>query len=135
MSAVVLDSEALSQLVYRGPHEATLIAAITAAVRMDVTVTVPAAVLAELYRGGGRDQALDAFLSRRPGVVVTDTDRGLARSIGNLLAAAGLGSREHLDASLAATALRYGGGVIVTGDPADLNRLCAGLPGIFIQAL
>ncbi|MDP4015416.1 MAG: PIN domain-containing protein [Candidatus Nanopelagicales bacterium] len=135
MSAVVLDAEALSRLVNGGRHERTVRAALEAAYNTNANAAVPAAVLAELYRGGRRDQALDSFLSRDSSLDVTPTDRGLARTIGNVLAAVGRGSSHHVDASVAAVAIKNGGGVVITADADDLSVLCAGFPGILIQRI
>lgn len=135
MTVLVLDSEALSQLVNNGPSERRVRAALQSAHRNGVMVAVPAAVLAELYRGGRRDQALDAFLSRQPGIGITDTDRALARRVGNTLALAGLGSAHHVDAAVIATVLTHGGGVVITADPDDLTKLGGQSPGVQITAI
>ena len=68
---------------------------------------------------------------RYPGIEVIDTDHGLARRIGNILAAAGAGSEHHVDATVVA----HGGGVILTSDPNDIERLAQGLVGIDIERL
>jgi hypothetical protein len=70
VSALVLDAEALSALARGGPHERTVRAAVAAALAESADVAVPAAVLAELYRGGGHDQAVDACLTREGGAAV-----------------------------------------------------------------
>ncbi|MEX0427628.1 hypothetical protein AB3X52_08360 [Nocardioides sp. DS6] len=92
-------------------------------------------MLAEQYRGGRYDQIVDSCLGRHTGIGVADTTRILARTIGNLLARAGRGSADHVDASVVAAALAAGGGVIATGDPDDLNGLAADLPGVRIEPL
>ncbi len=131
----MLDSEALSQLVNNGPREKTIRNALQAAYNTVATVAVPAAVLAELYRGGPRDQSVDSFLSREVSLEIVDTDRGLARMVGNVLANAGRGSSDHVDATVAATAIKNGGGIVITHDPEDLGALCAGFTAIFIQPI
>lgn len=137
MSALVLDSEAFSSLARSrsGQHPGAVHAALTAAAETGTAVVVPAAVLAEQYRGGRHDQVVDSCLGRHTGIEVTDTTRALARTIGNLLARAGRGSADHVDASVVAVALAAGGGVIVTGDPDDLDALSGGLPGVTIEAI
>jgi len=135
MSALVLDAGALSLLARGGRGERTVRSALTAALAASSDVAVPAAVLAELYRGGGHDQAVDACLSREGGVAVVPTDRGLARRIGHLLAAAGRGSERHVDASVVAVCAAAGGGVVLTGDEHDLAHLSGGSPGITIEAV
>ena len=96
---------------------------------------VPAAVLAEQYRGGRHDQVLDACLGRYPGITVIDTDRPLARQIGHLLARQARGSQHHVDATVVAVALACGGGVVLTSDPDDLAALADDNPAIAIIAV
>ncbi len=135
MTALVLDSEALSQLIHEGPSERRIRAALESAHNSSVPVFVPAAVLAELYRGGRHDQSLDSFLSRKPGIGIIDTDRALARRVGNTLALAGLGSVHHVDATVIAAVLTRGGGVVLTGDPDDLHTIAGHSPGVQIIAI
>jgi len=135
VTAVVLDAEALSLLARGGSGEATVRASLAAAVELGADVAVPAAVLAELYRGGAHDQAIDACLAREGGVDVVSTDRSLARRVGHLLAAAGRDSADHVDATVVAAAIAHGGGVVVTGDPNDLEVLADGLASISIRGV
>jgi len=86
-------------------------------------------VLVQLYRGGGTDAAIDSVLARGFAQVVT-TGARTARVAGHLRAAAGDGSEMAIDALVVATAIRFGGGVVLTPDPDDLTRLAAGHPGI-----
>jgi predicted nucleic acid-binding protein len=58
-----------------------------------------------------------------------------ARVAGHLLAAVGGGSEHAIDALVVATAIRFGGGVVLTHDPDDLTRLAAGHPGVAIAAI
>ena len=95
---------------------------------------VPSAVLVELYRGGGTDAAIDSVLARGFAQVVT-TGARTARVAGHLLAAAGAGSELAIDALVVATAIRFGGGVVLTHDPDDLTLLAAGQPGIAIASI
>lgn len=88
-------------------------------------VRIPAAVLVELYRGRGVDEAIDAVLSRGFAQVVT-TGARMARIAGHLLAAAGAGSEMAVDALVVATAIRFGGGIVATHDPDGLRRLAVG---------
>ncbi|HET8929671.1 MAG TPA: PIN domain-containing protein [Acidimicrobiales bacterium] len=137
MSVLVLDSEAFSRLARsRSGHPPGAVhAALMAAAERGADVVVPAAVLAEQYRGGPHDQVVDACLGRYSGIDVADTTRGLARTIGNLLARADRDSTDHVDASVVAVALAAGGGVIATGDPDDLGALAAGLPGLSVESI
>jgi len=91
-------------------------------------------VLVELYRGSGTDAAIDSVLARGFAQVVT-TGARTARVAGHLLASAGAGSELAIDALVVATAIRFGGGVVLTHDPDDLTRLAAGHPGIAIASI
>lgn len=85
-------------------------------------VRIPSAVLVELYRGSGFDEPVDAVLARGVAQVVT-TGAQVARIAGHLLARHGAGSELAVDALVVATAIRLGGGVVLTHDPDDLERL------------
>ena len=136
MSALILDSEAISRLARRPSNVGTVHAALTAAQKAGWPVRVPAAVLAEQYRGGRHDQPIDSFLAKQARVVkVVDTDRALARTVGNLLGKHGRGSADHVDATVVATAIRLGGGIILTCDQGDVEALSEGLPGITVEVL
>jgi predicted nucleic acid-binding protein len=124
---LVLDAEAMSALAgRRSARQREVRAALEAASRLGRDVVVPAVVLAELYRGRGRSQLVDACLSRETGIDVRITDRPFARLVGSVLAAAaGAGSELIVDAHAVAAAVEAGGGLVLTGDPADLRRLAA----------
>ncbi len=94
-------------------------------------IRIPAAVLVELYRGRGTDEAIDALLARGVAQVVT-TGARIARVAGHLLANIGAGTEMAVDALVVATAIRFGGGIIATHDPDDLRRLAAGHPNLAI---
>jgi predicted nucleic acid-binding protein len=134
MRALILDSDALSRLARATPTNkpGSVHSWVRAAANLGSRVLVPAAVLAEQYRGGGHDQAIDSFLSRHEGIEVIDTDRALARRVGHLLAGIKAGSELHVDACVVATVIAVGGGVILTSDPDDLKRLAAAYPQIDI---
>lgn len=134
MSALVLDAGDMTALARGGPDERTVRAAVAAAL-VEVSDVVPASVLAELYRGGGHDQAVDACLAREGGVAVAPTDRALARRIGHLLATAGRGSADHVDATVVAVCAAPGGGVVLTTDPDDLSALAGGSPAITVHGV
>lgn len=123
---VVLDSEALSALAGKASRKQKEVrAALGAALRLGRDVIVPAIVLAELYRSPGHSALIDACLSREIGLLVRDTDRSLARLVGATLAAARAGSELIVDAHAVAAAVEAGGGIVLTGDPDDLERLAA----------
>ena len=93
--------------------------------------------LAELYRGVGRSQALDALLAREEpeGLLLRDTDRRLARLVGGLLAEAGLASAHLADAHAVAVAVEAGGGLVLTSDPQDLVRLAAPYRSVVVERI
>lgn len=90
---------------------------------------VPSVALVELYRGGGHDEAIDLELARGYAKVVTTGVR-IARIAGHLLATVGAGSEMAVDALVVATAVRLGGGLILTHDPDDLEHLATAHPNV-----
>lgn len=134
--ALVLDAEALSRLARaQGPRFREVRAALEGARRLQRYVITPAVILAELYRGPGQNQVVDACLSRETGIRVRDTDRALARYVGGVLAAARSGSSDMADAHVVAAAVEAGGGLVLTGDPDDLTRLAASYPNVHVAAI
>lgn len=134
--ALILDSEALATLGGRPcRRQEEVRAALRAAALMQREVIVPAVILAELYRGPGRNQAVDACLARETGIRVRDTDRPMARLVGGVLTGAKADSRYLADAHVVAAAVETGGGVVLTGDPDDLSSLAAPYPNITVQPL
>ncbi|MEZ5231193.1 MAG: PIN domain-containing protein [Acidimicrobiales bacterium] len=134
---VALDREALSALA--GPasvRKQRVRRVLAAAARLRRDVRVPAVVLAELYRGAGRNQLVDACLAReRPGLDVMPTDRPLARLVGGVLTAAGADRRNLVDAHVVALCVAAGGGIALTGDVDDLGRLAAPFPMVVVEAI
>ena len=124
---VCLDAEAFGALA--GPDsdiKRRVRRILQAARRLGRDVQVPTVVLAELYRGRGHNQLVDACLAReRASLASRDTDRQLARIVGGVLAAAGAGSSMIVDAHVVATAVDAGGGVLVPVTATDLERLSA----------
>lgn len=122
---LVLDQRALDALAGPdSPAKRRVRQAMTAAAMLQREVSTPTVILAELYQGGGRNQFIDALLSREEAALhLRDTDRVLARLVGGVLAATGAGSEDIVDAHVVATAVEAGGGVVLTGDPRDLARL------------
>jgi predicted nucleic acid-binding protein len=134
LAVLILDTEALSALARPSNdprrHERVR-AALRSAERRNVPVRVPSAVLVELYRGSGADEAVDHVLARGFARVVTTGVR-IARISGHLLAAAGRDSELAIDALVVATAIRLGGGLVLTHDPGDLELLAADHPNVRI---
>lgn len=90
--------------------------------------------MVELYRGGGTDEAIDVELGRGYARVVT-TGARIARMAGHLLAALGDGSELAIDALVVGTAIRLGGGLILTHDPSDLEALAVEHPNVRVAAI
>jgi predicted nucleic acid-binding protein len=134
---LVLDQAAVHALGVPGSvHRRQVVNAMKAAVRLRRETVVPTVVLAELYRGGGHNQFVDALLSREEeSIVLRDTDRALARFVGAVLSAADAGSEHMVDAHVVAVAVENGGGVIVTGDPDDLQRLADPFRAVAVDPL
>lgn len=137
MACLILDSEAVSTLARpeqdRERHRRVR-AAMRSAHRRNVPVRIPSAVLVELYRGRGTDEAIDGVLARGFAQVVT-TGARMARIAGHLLADADAGSEMAIDALVVATAIRLGGGVVATHDPDDIRLLAAGQPNVSVFSI
>jgi predicted nucleic acid-binding protein len=135
--ALILDSEALSALARPRStpiRHQRVRAAMRSAQRRGEPVRVPSAVLVELYRGSGADEAIDLELNRGYARVVTTGVR-IARIAGHLLASIGAGSELAVDALVVGTAIRLGGGLILTHDPGDLERLASMYSNVRITAV
>jgi predicted nucleic acid-binding protein len=134
---VALDSEAFNALA--GPasvRKQRVRRILRRAHVLDRAAVVPSVVLADLYRGRGHNQLVDACLAREAHSLDTrDTDRPLARIVGGVLAGAGARSSMIVDAHVVAVAVEAGGGVVVTGDPDDLQRLSAPYPHIVVEGV
>jgi len=134
VAVLVLDAEAVSALArpQQDPRRHQRVrAAMRSAHGHNAPVRIPSAVLVELYRGHGSDEAIDAVLARGFAQVVTSGIR-MARIAGHLLAEAGAGSEMAIDALVVATAIRFGGGIVATHDPDDLRLLAARHPSVAI---
>jgi predicted nucleic acid-binding protein len=135
--ALILDSEALSALARprsAPQRHARVRAAMRSAQHRDEPIRVPSATLVELYHGAGTDEPIDLELARGYAKVVTSGVR-IARIAGHLLASAAVGSEQAVDALVVATAIRLGGGLILTHDPADLQLLAVGHPNVRIAPI
>jgi predicted nucleic acid-binding protein len=132
---VALDSEAVNALAGRDtPARRKVRQALEAAVRTRSDVVVPTIVLAELYRGAGRSQLVDALLARHELAIATrDTDRALARFVGSILHGAGAGSEHVVDAHVIATLVEAGGGIALTADKDDLTQLAGPYRSVLVE--
>jgi predicted nucleic acid-binding protein len=134
---VALDAEAVTALAGSDARAKQKVRKnLRAAEQTRSDVVIPTIVLAELYRGTGRSQMIDAVLARHEhGIDLRDTDRTLARFVGAALHAAGLGSEHIVDADVGAAVVEGGGGVAVTGDPDDLAKLAAPYRSVVIEPI
>jgi predicted nucleic acid-binding protein len=64
-----------------------------------------------------------------------DTDPVLARIVGGVLHASSSGSKDMVDAHVVAVAVEAGGGVVLTGDTGDLERLAGPYRMIIVEGL
>lgn len=135
--ALILDSEALNALVNpadRGSLGRRARAIARVAHERGALVRVPSPVLAEVYRGGRLDAAVNQFLNR-DAVRVVDLTRPMAQRAGSLLSAARMSSVHAIDAFVVAIALEFETALIATGDLKDLRRLSAPYQQISLMAL
>jgi predicted nucleic acid-binding protein len=129
---LVLDAEGLDAIC--DPHPTPVIRALLREVLMrNREVLVPAVVCAEICRGVARTRRVETVVSRQGhgrwhAVRVVSTDFMLARQVGAVLHGAGAGSRDMVDAHVVAVCAVYGGGLVVTADEEDIQRLAAAVP-------
>jgi predicted nucleic acid-binding protein len=124
---LILDSGAVIALARQ---DARARAALTAAWEVGADVIVPAVVVAETVRGGARDAPVNRILNA-VGNVAPATEEA-ARTAGALLAKAN--SAATIDALIVAEAVHRGGGVVLTGDAADLASLASPHADVVIQS-
>jgi hypothetical protein len=83
-------------------------------------VMVPAGALAQVWRDGRRQVSLGRLLKERQ-VHVADLDENAAKDSGELCRRTG--TRDVIDASVVVCARGQRGGVVLTGDSADIRHL------------
>lgn len=135
---VVLDSDGLDALADPRPPPAFR-ALLREALDRGRDVLVPSVVCAEACRGSARTRQVEVALGRhrpghgqRPPVVTVDTDFTLARQVGAVLYGSSAGSADIVDAHVVAVCARYGGGLVITSDTGDIERLAAAVPSVRI---
>lgn len=124
---LVLDAGALRALE---AHDVALLLALRAAHRLSLPIRIPAAALAQVWRGGPRSAPL-ARLLRQPTTVVSVDERA-ARQIGEFIARLRLpdGARvDVVDAHVALTT-RATKSLVWTSDPDDMARYGVAAPQI-----
>ena len=125
---LILDSGAVIALS-RNDQRAR--ATLAAAREVGVEVSIPSVVIAETVRGSAKDAKVNRVIKSIGEVTAADEDTG--RTAGALLGAAR--STSTIDALVVASAIEVGGGVVLTGDPDDLDPLADGHPEVVIRAL
>lgn len=125
---LILDSGAVIALS-RNDQRAR--ASLAAAWEAGVEVAIPSVVVPETVRGSVEDAAVDRVI--KSVAEVTPADEGTGRLAGALLGAAR--STSTVDALVVASTIALGGGVVLTGDPDDLEPLADGHPEVVIRAL
>lgn len=130
---IVLDAAAIDALS-GGPSSVKQVvrAAMTAAVRLEVDVVVPAALLAAMYEGANHNAVVEACLSNEIGFHIRETDRALVRLVGGVLTVASAGPERIVDAHIVAAAAEGEGGVILTDNPDSLSLLAIPYPDVTI---
>lgn len=116
MSGTTLDTGALIALESGSKRMAVLV---EEALANNVELAVPAGVVAQAWRGGGR-QARIARLLRASVTTIVPLDRKLALRVGARCAASG--SSDVVDVSVAVCAHDRGHPVI-TSDPGDIGKI------------
>jgi predicted nucleic acid-binding protein len=125
-AGLTLDSGALIAVERRNRD---VMALLKATIADRITLTVPAVVLAEVWRGGARSAPLARTLVD---CFVEPVDEAIARSAGAALGRAH--SDQTIDSLVMASAARRGDRVL-TSDPEDLERFRACFPKVRVVAL
>ncbi len=125
---LILDSGAVIAL---SRNDVRARAALAAAREASVEVSIPSVVIAETVRGSDKDAKVNRVIKSIGEVTAADENAG--RMAGALLGAAQ--STSTVDALVVASAIGVGGGVVLTGDPDDLEPLADGHPEVVIRVL
>ncbi len=125
---LILDSGAVIALSRNDLRARAILAAAREA---GVEVSIPSVVIAETVRGSAKDAKVNRVIKSVGDITAADEDIG--RVAGALLGAAR--STSTIDALVVASAIEVGGGVVLTGDPNDLEPLASGHPEVVIGAL
>lgn len=124
-SGLCLDAGALIALERGDPRVRAMLRRVLEAER---TVHVPTGVVAQVWRGGGRQARLAKFLAA-PDVTCVALDSLTARAVGELCARTG--ASDVVDGHVAWHARRHGLAV-VTSDPDDITAFEAGVDVIVV---
>ncbi len=125
---LILDSGAVIAL---SRNDVRARAALAAAREAGIEVSIPSVVIAETVRGSAKDASVNRVIKAVG--EVTSADESTGRGAGALLGSAS--STSTVDALVVASAIELGGGVVLTGDPDDLEPLASNHPEVVISAL
>lgn len=125
---LILDSGAVIAL---SRNDLRARATLAAAREAGVEVSIPSVAVAETVRGSAKDASVNRVIKAVG--EVTSAEEKTGRAAGALLGAAR--SSSTVDALVVASAIGLGGGVVLTGDPDDLEPLAEGHPEVVISAL
>lgn len=125
---LILDSGAVIAL---SGNDMRARASLAAAWEAGAEVSTPSVVVAETVRGSAKDAPVNRVIKAVG--EVTSVDESIGRVAGALLGAAR--SHSTIDAVVVSSAIDAGGGVILTGDPDDLEVLAGGHPEVVIRPL
>lgn len=133
---MVLDAAGLDALAADLPP-AGIRSLLEECLRLRRAVLLPALVCAEVCRSRARTRSVEALLLRHSGnspkharITVVNTDFRLARQVGALLGGAGRDSSSVVDAHVVALCVPFGGGLVVTSDPGDINAIAQAAPTV-----
>jgi hypothetical protein len=89
--------------------------------------------MAETLQGGPEDAPLNQAISK---LIIVPITEQLARGAADLKRKSGMTGVKHtIDALVVAVSVNAGGGIILTSDPGDINRLSDGAPQVKIRAV
>ena len=123
---LVLDSGAVSALAEGDPRVRRIIANARAA---DLALRTSAVVVAEVTGRGDRDAPTNRVLA---GIGIVGVGERLARIAGALRHRSGVSAT--VDALVVATAIAGGGGIVLSADTGDMDRLAGAARGVAVRA-
>jgi hypothetical protein len=133
---VVLDADALKVFSEPGADdraEQLVRDLLCTAERTGTPVLVPVMVLTEAYREPSAEDAIDRALGETIRVIPLDCE--MAMRAGELMGGCEPESSDVIAASVAAAAVHFGGGIILTGNPHGIEPLLGGRADVKVHEL
>jgi predicted nucleic acid-binding protein len=127
--SVVLDSEGLWAIARNDSEDAR--AVLASSREAGVPVLVPAIVLAETLFGDSRDARANQVLKRLQVVPVSESVARVAAELKRLAAMTGVAGT--VDALVVAISVAAGGGVVLTADVDDIDKLAGAVSDVRIR--